>query len=479
MRLLTDMPELSSAQRASLKKGNIRTVADLMFTSHKDISSRCKLPPLAVKGLVDIVCRALYSDPRPVPELVSSSPTVFTTGEPQLDQALGQGICTGRVWEIVGERQVLHVSTLTSHPIGISSAAGKSQLALQICLGVQLPRDSGGVSGAACYLTTSASLPTTRLQDMITERPSFRSNHCSLDNVHTIETPTMSVLMHVLKTILPAFCQRQPSSRQVRAVVIDAVAELFHLDEKTSTESIIARSKELYELSTQLDSLAINYQLAVIVVNEVADSFSRSLPQATQDSGPSSQLLYNEHSRFFNSVPDVPGGSAKEASLGLVWANHLTARIFLHRTRRRVSATASATKRRKLNNQSYSESSEHEEGDTLLRRLTVVFSHVGPRAAVDYIVTKAGVVVQHVVETSDASSSPERRLELSNTTLSDLPTSGNYLNEESNNTISATSQISPLDFADATEAEGRPLDDAVPSSQPEELGEIIFSSILH
>ncbi|KAF9653174.1 hypothetical protein BDM02DRAFT_3070359, partial [Thelephora ganbajun] len=54
----------------------------------------------------------------------------LTTGDATLDHALGGGILTGMVWEFVGE-----------------SASGKTQLAMQLSLLVQLPPELGGLSG--------------------------------------------------------------------------------------------------------------------------------------------------------------------------------------------------------------------------------------------------------------------------------------------------------------------------------------------
>lgn len=55
--------------------------------------------------IIDIVCKKRCKEPR---SLVDEEPldnaTLFTTGDKELDEALGGGIRTGMVWEVAGQR---------------------------------------------------------------------------------------------------------------------------------------------------------------------------------------------------------------------------------------------------------------------------------------------------------------------------------------------------------------------------------------
>ncbi|KAH8833618.1 P-loop containing nucleoside triphosphate hydrolase protein [Flagelloscypha sp. PMI_526] len=367
------------------------------------------------------------------------------------------------LWEIVGE-----------------SAAGKSQLALQLCLSVQLPRQSGGLFGSACFLTTSASLPTTRLHEIIADRPIFQTQGCSLDNIHTMEAPTVSILLHILHHILPQFIQSVASSRPVKLLVIDSIAELFHLDEKTSTKSLVDRAKELTSITTTLHALLNEHKIAVVVINEVVDVFAHT-SNNDGSANPNSQLLYSEHSHLFNRPYAVPGGSSKEASLGLVWANQINARIFLSRTRRRIRISEiSSSKRAKIGETYLKPQSLNDEEDVLLRRLNVVFSSVGPPAALDYIITAGGFVVQQVVEQTLSQSYRPSELSLTPSPLVSSPEDPGMVTQfggepsldksrnilESEQVFPTASQISPLDLGEAVVNEAD--DEVVPSSQDEE-----------
>src|SRR6266852_7585399 len=88
--------------------------------------------------------------------------------------------------------------------VQVFSGAGKTQLALQLSLLVQLPVDQGGLNGSACYLTTSTSLPTPRLIQLLHEHPLLAGSRCTLDNIQTSATKSVSSLLHALSEIIPA-----------------------------------------------------------------------------------------------------------------------------------------------------------------------------------------------------------------------------------------------------------------------------------
>ncbi|KAJ2917639.1 hypothetical protein MD484_g2769, partial [Candolleomyces efflorescens] len=305
---------------------------------------------------------------------------IFTTGDTVLDQALGGGIRTGMLWEIVGE-----------------SSAGKTQVALQLSLFVQNPPELGGISGSACYLTTSAKLPTGRLKQ-ISDSNSQLSPTCGLDNVHTISISTVPILQNILSNILPSFIKEKKSSRRpVKLVIMDALTELFHSSEKTSKATLFDRSKDLNEIASALHTIAGTHNVAVVVINEVIDRFERGpAPSSSTD------LIYSDKSRWFNTCNSVPGENTKEASLGLVWANQLNARIMLSKTGRRryideselLQSQQQPQKKARVGSDSSAPQQPTYDDDTqqatLVRRLSVIFSSVSAPVSMDYIITHEG-----------------------------------------------------------------------------------------
>ena len=262
-------------------------------------------------------------------------------------------------------------------------------MALQLSLMVQLPRRLGGIDGAACYITGTSVLPTSRLIDIRDTHPLLSPSLCDLADVHTIRASEISLLLHVLSHRLPTLLDQllaQPGRKPVKLLVLDALTELFHTHDRVSKDTLFERSRSLTEISYHLHAIASKYQLAVFVLNEVVDVFDRN---AGADVGRPGEVLYREQSRWFSRADDVPGGSRKEASLGLVWANQVNARIMLSRTERmRVvdDEDGRQTKRPRLE-----DPPSPVARPIRIRRLNVIFSSVGKPVALDYVVRKDGI----------------------------------------------------------------------------------------
>lgn len=293
--------------------------------------------------------------------------------------------------------QFIHSKTTHCNVQNWFSAAGKTQLALQLSLTVQLPPDKGGLSGSACYLTTSAKLPTSRLVEMTKTHPQLSAPFCSLSDVHTISTSNIPLLLHVLSDLLPKLIleRTRPSFKPVKLLVIDALAELFHSSDKTTTQTLVERSRNLYEISSLLHNIASQHEIAILVLNEVGDAFDRSYGVDTD-----TDLVYSDQSRWFGRADSVPGESRKEASLGLVWANQVNVRILLSRTGRRRyldDVRSVGNKLRKVDGVFDSMENSHaepgEDTSTLVRRLSVIFSSIAPAVSLDYTVTMEGISV--------------------------------------------------------------------------------------
>ncbi|KAJ6455825.1 P-loop containing nucleoside triphosphate hydrolase protein [Mycena sanguinolenta] len=417
---LSALPDLTPTQKAAFRKGSVQTVAELLLVSPQDLGRRCKISPLEVKAIFNTVCQNNSPQIKSLADVGDDQEQVCTTGDNYLDAALGGGLRPGMVWEVFGQ-----------------SAAGKTQMALQLSLFVQVPVSLGGLSGSACYITIASSLPTSRLLQMMEAHPQLSSELCGLENINTIKCPNIPILIHILSKILPDLIvakANNPASKPVRLVVIDALAELFRSDDKTTTSTLVDRSHNIVEISTLLHSLASTYNLCILVLNEVSDVFGRG-----DEEMPGGDLSYKQQSRWFGGADSVPGEGNKEASLGLVWANQVNARIMFSRTGRRRYLQDSVDSKRQKADGSHSAISpnlnnDEEDGATLIRRMSVIFSSVGPPCSLDYIVTAAGICV---LPEDDVLSPPESSF--LSPTQEDVPQDANHLSG------TMVSQVAPLD----------------------------------
>ena len=378
------------------------------------------------------------------------------TGDDGLDEALGGGLRTGVLTEISGERYVSSPAiTCWSGRLKrlTGSAAGKSHLCMALSLSAQLPSCTP-FPGGSIILTSERELPTDRLIQLAkcmlasqgdlpnignttTPRPTLKQ---LLDNIHTNKCTDVDALDHALSYSLPWELEKNRlAGKEIRLIVLDSITALFRGADMTysSTSAGLAhRSRLLCSIADKLKALAVEYDIAVVVINQVSDVFNKlpqSVPSYTQSSGPSQMqpsqaqsaydfstqfytdpgpeppMLYSTQARWFSGQSQ---GYRKEASLGIVWANAINTRVMMSRTLRRKrialeSLSVVANKRARRDGLSGNghglpnEMSGPEDGTfgieldsdapTLIRRFHLVFSPFAPASTTDYIIAPSGI----------------------------------------------------------------------------------------
>ncbi|XP_077442897.1 DNA repair protein XRCC3 isoform X1 [Stigmatopora argus] len=315
----------------ALNKAGVRSVRDVLHVSAPDLQRLTSLSAGDVCHL--LTAAALHCRPRrPLPVLrAEETGATLSLGCPLLDGLLRGGLPVGGVTELSGE-----------------SGAGKTQLALQLCLSAQYPARHGGLDSGAVFVCTEDAFPGKRLRQLITEQPRLRpdvpagvtAGRRFGDHVYVEHAPDLASLRLCLRRRVALLLAR----RLVRFVAVDSVAALFRAELDPSQWA--ERSRELLALSGVLRHLCQHYNPAVLCINQVSDIFGDD----------------QEHTG--------PSGSNVRPALGLAWANQVTVRL----TMRRLGRTVSRDGR-----------------DSVLRRLEVVFAPHLPRAGRHAAVWKEGV----------------------------------------------------------------------------------------
>eukprot|EP00079_Xenopus_tropicalis_P033319 XP_017947090.1 PREDICTED: DNA repair protein RAD51 homolog 3 isoform X2 [Xenopus tropicalis] len=210
-----------------------------------------------------------------------------------LDEILGGGIPVAKITEICG-----------------APGVGKTQLCMQLAVDVQIPECFGGVAGETVFIDTECSFRLERLMDIA----NACVQHCNLiaqghqdkDHIKAMQTFTLNEILSQIYyfschdyiellaqiNLLPDFLSSHP---KVKLVVIDSIAFPF----RHSFEDLSLRTRLLNGFGQQLISLAHNFNLAVVLTN-----------QMTTKIGPSDSKL-------------VP-------ALGESWGHASTIRLVLH-----------------------------------------------------------------------------------------------------------------------------------------------------
>ena len=303
--LLHVLPEFSVKNYThlipSLEK-HLVTTSDLLTLDALEIAKRAQLPILDVKRLINEVISLLHGQlgfdppnnndaqhartaPVTTPTSKRNNAPLYTKGsdllktwstistlDSALDSALGSGIPTGYITEITGERYDLHpLASLTRSSLFLRlkhltsfSGAGKTQLLLTLLLSAQLPPPHG-LSRPTIYISTEAPLPTSRLQQLLTQNPLLSShpapNKPTLSRILSLQTLDLESQEHILSYQLPVAL----STHKAGLVVIDSIAANYRAESSTGSStkqspaqslSLAARSASLVRTGTLLKNLA-------------------------------------------------------------------------------------------------------------------------------------------------------------------------------------------------------------------------------
>ncbi len=168
----------------------------------------------------------------------------ITTSSKNLDKLLGGGIETGAITEAHG-----------------AFGSSKSQLAFQLAVNAQLPKEKGGLGGTAVFIDTENTFRPERTQQM--------STALGLDSEKTLENIFIGraynsdhqiLLVDKLKDII--------KEKNVKLLVVDSLTSMFRSDYSGRGE-LAPRQQKLNRHLHELQKLSEVYNLAVYVTNQV------------------------------------------------------------------------------------------------------------------------------------------------------------------------------------------------------------------
>ncbi|MFQ6123345.1 MAG: DNA repair and recombination protein RadA [Candidatus Heimdallarchaeota archaeon] len=176
----------------------------------------------------------------------------ITTGSKSLNEVLGGGIETGSLTEFFGEFRT-----------------GKTQLAHQITVNVQLPREQGGLDGAALWIDTENTFRTERLKSMADKVKLDRQE--VLDSILVVDAYNSDHQM-LLAEQGPAdfrkLAQEAGLNKGLRLIVVDSLTSYFRA-EYVGRGTLAPRQQKLNKHVHTLLKHAKALNLAIVVTNQV------------------------------------------------------------------------------------------------------------------------------------------------------------------------------------------------------------------
>ncbi|MEM2889721.1 MAG: DNA repair and recombination protein RadA [Candidatus Hadarchaeum sp.] len=244
---IENLPGVGEATAEKLREAGYRTIESIAAATVAELREAAELGEAQAKKIIAAAreaadfCSFVTAD-----KVLEKREKVglITTGSASLDDLLGGGVETQAVTEAFGE-----------------FGSGKTQLAHQLCVNVQLPKEQKGLDGKAIFIDTENTFRPERIRDM--------SLGVGLDPVKALQNIYYVRSYNTDQQILIAEKAEEIVEREnIRLIVVDSVTAQFRA-EFTGRETLALRQQKLNRHLMTLHRIADLHDLAVFVTNQV------------------------------------------------------------------------------------------------------------------------------------------------------------------------------------------------------------------
>lgn len=242
---------LTSKQLKTLEEAGLRTAEDVLeITTKRELAALDGIPPKTAETLWNTAANILkpktFKSATELHQLRRTRIEYLTTGSRQLDKLIGGGVETGSITEIAG-----------------SYGAGKTEMAHQLSVNVQLPREKGGLKGACLYFDTEKTFRPERITEM--------AEGAGLNLQEGLRITVAECYSSDHQTFLLNNCHRIIRGEKVRLVVVDSLMVHFR-SEYIGRETLADRQQKLNQYMARLGRMAKKFNLVVLVTNQAVSS---------------------------------------------------------------------------------------------------------------------------------------------------------------------------------------------------------------
>eukprot|EP01102_Stenamoeba_stenopodia_P019210 TRINITY_DN7185_c0_g1_i2.p1 TRINITY_DN7185_c0_g1~~TRINITY_DN7185_c0_g1_i2.p1 ORF type:complete len:446 (+),score=89.76 TRINITY_DN7185_c0_g1_i2:28-1338(+) len=372
-RPLQRVPGVLPVVLSKLQRANLPTCRDVLSKTDLEIQNIINCSIFEARDLIATVSSAVLPSSKTMLEMCRTDtsdgdamvqdddahtkvlPNHLRTTLASLDELLRIGIPAGAITEVVGP-----------------SSVGKTQFCHMLSVIATLPRALGGLDGGVIILDTETSFSAERLLEIASNRFPFHFNSTALptsdattttlpetqnsllltSRVHVYNRITSSeALLQKLKDI-----QTEIIEKKIKLLIIDSIAALVRKEYDGS--SIAQRQQLLMQEATLLKYLAENFNIPVVVTNQITTH---------------SKQHRKQHAPSNYRISEEPSKGYVTAALGPVWSHCVNTRLVFE----------------------YRDNNELPNDDSSLnsnvRMMTIAKSPISAVYTLPYIITAAGV----------------------------------------------------------------------------------------
>ncbi len=245
---ITDLPGVGAATAEKLEEAGFNTLMSIAVASPAEL--------IEIAGVTEATARKIINNARSKLDMgfetgielleKRANITKITTSSKALDSLFGGGIESNAITECYGQ-----------------FGSGKSSLAHQLAVNVQLPKDKGGAEGIAVWLDTESTFRPERIKQ-IAENNGLDANEI-LKGIRVVRCFNSDHQMLVAEKVEDLI---KNDNLPVKILIVDSLMSLFRSD-FSGRGQLSDRQQKLNKHMHTLLKLANTYSIAVYVTNQV------------------------------------------------------------------------------------------------------------------------------------------------------------------------------------------------------------------
>jgi DNA repair protein RadA len=244
---LTDLPGIGATTAAKLEESGYGDLMSLAVMTPADLSSIADMTEATARKAISAARKMLHLEFEDATEFLKRRETVvkITTGSKNLNALLGGGVETRAITEAYG-----------------AFGSGKSQLAHQLAVNVQLPLEKGGANGKAVWLDTESTFRPERIKQMCEAQGlDFQK---TLKNIFVARVFNSDHQILLIDKVIDLVRKGEP----IKIVIIDSITAHFRA-EFTGRGMLADRQQKINKHLHNLMRIAEAQNLAVYITNQV------------------------------------------------------------------------------------------------------------------------------------------------------------------------------------------------------------------
>lgn len=245
-KLLTELPGIGPKSAKALYNAGYRDFMSIAASSSGELSAAADIGDATAEKIIAAAREKCDMGFKTGTDVLAKRKEVgkITTGSSELDKLLGGGIETQSITEVYG-----------------AFGSGKSQLAMQLAINVQMPEKDGGLNGRCIFIDTEGTFRPERIIQMAEARG--LDSKKILKNIFTaraFNSDHQVILAEKAKDII--------KEQNVKLIIIDSLTSLFRSD-YTGRGELAPRQQKLNRHLHTLQKISDVYNVAVYVTNQV------------------------------------------------------------------------------------------------------------------------------------------------------------------------------------------------------------------